>query len=204
VTLPKPVAPFGKGSKLEVAEVFSYACIHCAHFQPLVNDYKKTIAKDARWEYVPAAFGGPFDLMASAYFAAQMLGVQERTHDGVFKAIFEQRKLDKPSPDAVADLYAGLGVDRAKFAAALRSEAAAARFQQARQFVIQTGVEATPTLIVNGKYRVIGRQETGMPGMLKTVDFLLARERAARKAAPGKPVKTPPSRPAAGAKPAQG
>lgn len=180
-TLPKPVAPFGKGPKMEVAEVFSYACIHCFHFQPLVNNYKKTMAKDVRWEYVPAAFGGPFDMMARAYFAAQQLGVQEKTHDAVFAGIFEQQKIKQGTPDEVADLYASLGVDRAKFMDALRGEAVAARFQQAKGFAVMTGVQATPTLIVNGKYRVIGRQETGMEGMLKTADFLLARDRAAAK-----------------------
>jgi thiol:disulfide interchange protein DsbA len=200
-TLPKPVAPFGKGPKMEVAEVFSYACIHCFHFQPLVNGYKKTMARDVRWEYVPAAFGGPFDMMARAYFAAQQLGVQEKTHDAVFAGIFEQQKIKQGTPDEVANLYAGLGVDRAKFMDALRGEAVAARFQQAKAFAVATGVEATPTLIVNGRYRVLGRQETGMEGMLKTVDFLLAKDRAAAraKAAPAKPA----PKPAAAAKPAK-
>lgn len=205
-TLPKPVAPFGKGPKMEVAEVFSYACIHCFHFQPLVNNYKKTMAKDVRWEYVPAAFGGPFDMMARAYFAAQQLGVQEKTHDAVFAGIFEQQKLRQGTPDEVADLYASLGVDRAKFMEALRGEAVAARFQQAKGFAVMTGVQATPTLIINGKYRVIGRQETGMEGMLKTADFLLARDRAAAKAkgAPAaivKPAPKPATKPAAPARP---
>ena len=197
-TLPKPVAPFGQG-KLEVDEVFSYACIHCFHFQPIVNNYRKTLPKDVRWEYVPAAFGGPFDLMGRAYLAAQLLGVQERTHDGVFSGIFEQQKIKQATPDEVADLYAGLGVDRAKFMAALRSDAVGARFQKARQFVIETGVQATPTLIVNGKYRVIGREETGQAGMLRTVDFLLAKERAAAKAAPARPT-APAAKPAPAAK----
>jgi len=185
-TLPKPVAPFGKG-RIEVAEVFSYACIHCFHFQPLVNKYKKTLARDVRWEYVPAAFGGPFDTMGRAYFAAQVLGVQEKTHDAVFAGIFEQQKLKQGTPDEVADLYAGLGVDRVKFMTALRGAEVEARFQKARRFAVETGVQATPTLVVNGKYRVIGRQETGLEGMLRTVDFLVAKERAAAKAGPAKP-----------------
>jgi protein dithiol oxidoreductase (disulfide-forming) len=196
-TLPNPVAPYGQG-KLEVDEVFSYACIHCFHFQPLVNEYRKTLPRDVRWEYVPAAFGGPFDMMGRAYLAAQLLGVQERTHDGVFSGIFEKQKIKQATPDEVADLYAGLGVDRAKFMDALRSETVEARFKKARQFVIDTGVQGTPTLVVNGKYRVMGREDTGPAGMLRTVDFLLAKERAAARGGPGKPA----AKPAPGAKPA--
>ena len=202
VTLPAPVGQWARDGRIEVAEVFSYACIHCAHFQPLVNSYRKTLPRDVRWEYVPAAFGGPFDLMGRAFFAAQALRVQERTHDAVFTAIFEQQKLKQASPDEVADLYAGLGVDRAKFMAALRSEAVGASFDRARKFVVNAGVQGTPTLIVNGKYRVIGRQETGNEGMLRTVDFLVARERAAAKARGARPA--PAVKPASSANPVKG
>lgn len=199
-TLPQPVGPFVKGKQLEIAEVFSYACVHCAHFQPLVNKYKKTMAKDVRWEYVPAAFGGPFDLMGRAFFAAKLMGVQEKTHDAVFAGIFEQQKIKQGTPDEVADLYAGLGVDRAKFMAALRSPEVDARFKAARDFGVRTGVQSTPTLIVAGKYRVLGRQETGVEGMLRTADFLLARERAAAKARPAPPAAKPAAKPAAASK----
>lgn len=195
-TLPQPIPTFAPG-KIEIAEVFSYACVHCFHFQPEVNKFKKTMAKDVRWEYVPAAFGGPFDMMARAYFAAQQLGVQEKTHDAVFAGIFEQQKIKQGTPDEVADLYASLGVDRAKFMDALRGEAVAGRFQQAKGFAVMTGVQATPTLIVNGKYRVAGRQETGIPGMFRTAEFLVEKERSAAKAAPpAKPAGKPAAKPA--------
>src|SRR3546814_17622205 len=35
----QPMAPVD--GKIEVVEVFSYACIHCANFQPFVNNWKK-------------------------------------------------------------------------------------------------------------------------------------------------------------------
>src|SRR5690606_26496095 len=35
----KPFAPV-KG-KVEVAEVFSYACVHCAHFEPILQAWKR-------------------------------------------------------------------------------------------------------------------------------------------------------------------
>ena len=57
VVLPQSQPTWAPG-KIEVAEVFSYRCIHCAEFQPKVNVWKKTMPADARWEYVPAVFGG--------------------------------------------------------------------------------------------------------------------------------------------------
>jgi thiol:disulfide interchange protein DsbA len=42
---------------------------------------------------------------------------------------------------------------------------------------MRSGVSQTPTLIVNGKYRVIG---TSFEDMLRITDALVAQERAAR------------------------
>lgn len=176
ITLPAPQPPYAAG-KIEVAEVFSYACVHCFTFQPMVNKWKKTMAKDVRWEYVPAAFGGPFDQFARAYFAAQLLGVQEKTHDAVFKGVFTDKLVKQGTPEEVADLYARFGVDRAKFLATMAGNDVKAKMAKARDFAMRSGVESTPTLIVNGKYRVLGRTETGFDGMLKTAEFLVQRER---------------------------
>lgn len=176
VTLPAPQPTYAQG-KIEIAEVFSYGCVHCAEFQPHVNTWKKTMAKDVRWEYVPAVFGGHWDRFARAYLAAQMLGVQEKTHDAVFKGVFVDGLVKTASAEELADLYARFGVDRAKFLAAMASETVTGRLAKARDFAQRTGIDSTPTLIVNGKYRVLGRKDTGWAGMLKTAEFLVQRER---------------------------
>ena len=59
---------------IEVAEVFSYSCIHCAEFQPMVNAWKKKLPADVKFVYVPAVFGGVWDNSARAFFAAEALG----------------------------------------------------------------------------------------------------------------------------------
>ena len=193
-TLPQPIPTWGKG-KIEIAEVFSYACVHCFHFQPEVNKFKQTMAKDVRWEYVPAAFGGHWDVFARAYFAAQILGVQAKTHDAVFNGIFVANKIKTGSPEELADLYASLGADRAKFLVAFNSPDATARLARAREFGLRSGVQGTPTLIVNGKYRVMGREDTGVTGMFRTAEFLVAKEREAAKAPKAKPAAKPAATP---------
>ena len=81
----KPFAP-AKG-RIEVAEVFGYTCIHCAHLEPILATWKKTLPRDVKLTPVPAAFGGYWIPYARAFFAAQQLGVQERTHQAVFDAL---------------------------------------------------------------------------------------------------------------------
>ena len=57
------------------------------------------------------------------------------------------------------------------------------KVNRAKQFALRTGVQATPTIIFNGKYRVSVTRDRGFEGMLRTVDFLIAKERAATAAA---------------------
>jgi thiol:disulfide interchange protein DsbA len=174
--LPTAQATYGKG-KIEVAEVFSYGCIHCFHFQPIVNTWRQTMPADVRWEYVPAAFGGPHDNFARAFLAAQVLGVQQKTHDAVFKAVFVDGMVKTGSADEMADIYAKLGVNRAKFLSTMQGAKVTADLAHAKDFSLRTGISGTPTIIVNGRYRVMGNNEGGLKGVFKTVDFLIARER---------------------------
>ncbi|WP_296281385.1 thiol:disulfide interchange protein DsbA/DsbL [Pseudoxanthomonas sp.] len=172
----QPFAPV-KG-KIEVAEVFGYTCIHCAHLEPTLVAWKKTLPRDVQLTPVPAAFGGYWIPYARAFFAAQQLGVQPRTHQAVFDALHKTGALpiQNASVDEIANFYASQGVDRAKFVAALRGPAVDAQLAKARDWVAGAGVEGTPTLIVNGRYRVTGGRTYS--DMLKIADRLVARERA--------------------------
>ncbi len=164
-------------AKIEVVEVFSYACIHCAHFQPVVDKWLAHKPRDVQWEYVPAVFGGPFTNFAAAFYAADAAGVRERSHSAVFKAVFEEKAVKSGEPAEIADLYSRWGVDRAKFLAAMDSPAVREKMATAKGFAMVTGIQGTPTLIVNGKYRISVTTDRGFPGLLHTLDLALARER---------------------------
>ena len=73
--------------KIEVTEIFGYVCPACAAFQPLVGPWKAGLPSDVNFVYVPAMFGGTWDDYARAFYAAQTLGVQEKTHEALYAAI---------------------------------------------------------------------------------------------------------------------
>jgi thiol:disulfide interchange protein DsbA len=183
VVLTPPQPTWGTGG-VEVVEVFSYACVHCAQFQPLVNSWKKTLPAGVKFRYVPAVFGGIFDNAARAFFAAEAMGVQERTHDQVFKAMFIDKTIKSGSLEEFANLYAGLGVNRAKFLEIMNSTTVSAKLNRAKQFAQRTGVNSTPTIVVNGKYRVTAKSHEGA---LQITDYLIARELAAQSKPATKP-----------------
>lgn len=193
--IPTPQPTFGPPGKIEVAEVFMYSCIHCAQLQPALNTWHKRKPADVRFEYVPAIFGGIADNLARAYFAAEAMGVVAKTHDAVFKAMFIERRIRVGNLEEIADIYASFGVDRIKFFATMNSFAVTSKLAKARQFALRTGVSATPTLVINGKYRVMNTRDRGNDGVLATIDFLVAKERAAMRK---------PAAPAAATAPAKG
>lgn len=175
--LAEPMPTIGQGG-IEVAEVFSYMCIHCANLQPLLNTWKPGQPADVRFEYVPGVFGGVSDNFARAYYAAQAMNLVDKTHDDLFKAVLIERSFTNASPEEIADWYAGYGADREAFLSTMQSFAVTAKLNRARQFALRGGVDATPMIIVNGKYRAMATGDRGMQGLLDTVDWLVAHERA--------------------------
>jgi len=169
--------------KIEVTEIFGYVCPACAAFQPLVGPWKAGLPSDVNFVYVPAMFGGTWDNYARAFYAAQTLGVQEKTHEALYAAIHSQKTLKgergRDSVEDIAKFYGAYGVDPKQFAATMGSFAVNAKTNSAKQFAQRSQISGTPSIIVNGKYLVKGKS---FPDMLRIADHLIARERGAAQA----------------------
>ncbi|WP_298576659.1 thiol:disulfide interchange protein DsbA/DsbL [uncultured Luteimonas sp.] len=165
--------------KIEVVEVFNYVCPACAMFQPLVNNWKAQLPADVRFTYVPAPFGGNWDPYVRAYYAAEAMGIADKAHDGIFQAIHVERSLKgergTDSPQDIARAYAKFGADPAQFASTMASFTVNAKFGRAKQYIAQQRANSTPTMIVNGRYRVKGRN---FEDMLQNTDRVIAQVRA--------------------------
>ena len=167
--------------KIEVVEVFGYVCPACAAFNPLVSAWKAKLPADVRFTYVPAPFGPEWNPYAKAYYVAESMGLVERTHDALIKAIHVTNTMpgegDKPDEMAIAKFYGQYGANPQEFLSTMNSFTVDAKVNQGRQFMVRTGVSGTPTLVVNGKYRVMGRT---FEDMLRIASQLIERERAAK------------------------
>lgn len=173
----QPFAP--QPGKIEVVEVFGYTCSHCARFEPLVSAWKAGLPADVSFVAVPAPFGGYWVPYAQAFYAAQAQGLVGKTHAAVFRALHEQHSLPivGATPTEVATFYATHGADPEQFARDMTSAATEAQLERARGFLRHSGVEGTPTLIVAGKYRVLGGS---FEQSLDIASALVERERSQR------------------------
>ena len=173
----QPYAPLD--GKIEVVEVFGYTCPHCAQFEPLINTWKRKQPADVRVTPVPAAFGGYWVTYARAFYAAETLGVLEKSHDAVFNALHVQRSLElNATPEQIGAFYVKYGVDAKTFANTMASFGVETKLNRAKQFAVRSKIEGTPSVVVDGKY-LVSVDQRGYDVMFNTVDHLVARERAA-------------------------
>jgi thiol:disulfide interchange protein DsbA len=172
-----PAQPTATPGKVEVIEVFSHGCGACASLHPQVEAWKKRMSDAAAFRYVPVTFSRDSEALAQGFFAAEALGAGERTHGPMFAAVRAKGRIG--GPDDVADLYAGLGLPRADVVAAMESFAVKAKVKRTTQSLPRWGIDATPTFVVAGKYRLTGPAAGSYERLFEILDFLIAREAAA-------------------------
>jgi thiol:disulfide interchange protein DsbA len=180
--------------KIEVTEVFSYACPHCNATNAIFEKIKKNLPANAVMTYVPAGFNPSEDwpMFQRAYYTAQALGVADKAHSAMFDAVWKKRTLAvasedgrtlvKPAPsiEDAAKFYAQFGVKPEDFVATANSFAINTQIKRADAFIKATGVDSTPTLIVAGKYRLNFASAGSVDQIEQLVQYLIAKESAAK------------------------
>ena len=152
VTLPAPHQRHSDKGRVEVVEVFSYGCVHCADFSPLAEQLAESLPAGAVFKLVPSPFNAGWVNYARAFYAARIMGVAERTHLAFFKAKFQDR-YPINSMDEIADFYARNGVDRNEFLRIASSPQVTEQIGSDAELIKRWDVEGTPTIVVDGKYR---------------------------------------------------
>ena len=186
-----PQASSAAPGKIEVTEVFSYACPACYHFYPVVDQLRSSLPPNAEVDFVPAGFRPDEDwpMFQRAYYAAQVLGIDKRTHDAMFDAVWKtgelaiadprtnRLKVPPPSIQDAAAFYArAAGIKPEAFISAANSFGVDTKVRQADQIIKSYRVESTPTIVVNGKYRLDVQSAGGTAQLLELVKWLVAKE----------------------------
>ncbi|MDI9244116.1 thiol:disulfide interchange protein DsbA/DsbL [Marinobacter sp. CHS3-4] len=164
-------------SGVEVAEVFWYGCPHCYSFKPLIESWAEDIPDYVNYVKIPAALGASWEPHAKAFYALEAMGELDKVHDALFDALAgERRQLN--SGEALADFVSEYGVDGEAFLKNYNSFGVNARMQQAQAKVRGARVTGTPTVLVNGKYRVTASMAGSQEAVLEVVDYLIEKESA--------------------------
>lgn len=179
--LVNPAQPISDPSKVEVIEFFWYGCPHCYHFEPDLNAWLKNKPDNVVFIRQPAIFNAHWAAHAKAFFTAEALGVLEKMHPDFYDAI-QNKKMTLESEADLAKFFAEHGVKEADFHKAYKSFAVDTKMRQAEGMAARYGVTGTPSLIVNGKYRVSGSQAKTFANMIEVTKSLIVRESTAKPA----------------------
>lgn len=175
--LVKPPQPTDTPDKVEVVEVFWYGCPHCFTFLPAMEQYAKGKPDYVAVRHMPAIFRDSWVEHARAFYTADLLGVQERIHRPLFEAIHVgKQRLD--TREDLMKFFEQHGVSNGDFNKTYDSFAVQTLMRKSQVMQQRYGVRGTPTVIVNGKYRVSGSLAGSPQNMIKVIEALVERERA--------------------------
>jgi thiol:disulfide interchange protein DsbA len=190
--------------KVEVLEVFSYGCPACNQFRPVMKQLKAALPANAQMVYLPASWQAAeaWPMFQRAFLTAQSLGVADKSHEAMYDAIWtsgelgitdprtHQLKAKLPTIEDAARFYKRVaGVKPADFVSASKSFGVDLKIRQADRQIVAMQVPSTPTLVVNGKYRVNNEHLKSNQDIIDVVKFLVAKESAPAPAA------APPKKP---------
>ena len=181
--LPIPVET-SDPAKIEVVEVFSYACIHCYRLEPTLAVWKQTLPADVEFRRLPLV-SSRLEALAKGFYAAESLGVQDQLHMAIFEAIHEHG-IDMTRRDYLRRWFEREAqVDEETFNEAFDSFGVQGRVRQADAQARAYRITATPTLVVNGRYVAEVSMAGSNEAMFLVVNHLigLERERAAAEVA---------------------
>jgi thiol:disulfide interchange protein DsbA len=192
----EPAQPTSQPGKVEVTEVFSYGCPACNAFHATANQIAASLPANAVMTYLPASFNPPENwvMLQRAYFTAQALGVAEKGNDAMYDAVWKTRALSAMNPagtglkpasalPTIADaakVYAPFGVDPKEFEAVAASFATNLKMKRADERVKALGIEQTPSMVVNGKYRYTVGSAGGYAQTVELTRWLVAKEAAGK------------------------
>jgi len=180
VVLETPVAT-ANPAKIEVAEVFSYTCPHCFHFESLLDEWMKSQQPDVALVQVHASWNSAMEAYQRGYYTTQALKIKDKTHVAIFNAFHVQHK-ELPDAQAWADFLSAYGVSKQTVLSTYNSDAVTKQLKQADQLFRSYQITGTPELVVEGKYRISTRFSGSQEDMLKVIQYLVNKVRAERAA----------------------
>lgn len=175
-------APASSGEVVEVVELFSYLCTHCNTFEPYVNSWAKRVPDYVNFRRLPVVFGRQsWEIYARGFITAEMMDLPPEAHMAMMDRLWKEKKILR-SMDEIADFYTQFGADKQKFLSTAQSFAVDGRLRKDQSLVRAWGITGTPSLVVNGKFRVAGNAAVpSFEAMLDVVDYLVEQEKAGLK-----------------------
>lgn len=177
--LESPVATQVDEGQIEVTEAFWFGCPHCYRLQTPVNEWYETLEDDVSIVHMPATMGGDWNTHATAFYAAESLGIEEDLHADFFDAIHQNGR-SLTDADDIAEFFAEYGVTQEEAKQALTAFNVRSEVNKANSRMREMRLMGVPALIVDGRYVVTPSTAGSLENMPRIADALIERVRNER------------------------
>jgi thiol:disulfide interchange protein DsbA len=163
--------------KVEVVEVFWYACGHCFMLEPKLEGWEHA-GKPAYVDLVrvPAMWNSTLKTHARLFYTMQLLGKQ-KLHPEIWREInLKGNRLD--TPEAIEAFFTSRGVNKTDFQKAFQGFAIDSKLMRAEDLNRRYKITGTPTIVVNGKYVTDVAMAGGEDKLFEVINALAAKEKA--------------------------
>ncbi len=170
-----PQATQNDDGRIEIVELFLYACPHCNVLRPKLEAWIKKNSDLVVLRRVPAIVGAPWADQARAFYTAKKLGILDKSHNALFKSIHEDGE-QYADDESVMRFFVGLGVKPEDFIKVFRSPEVDEKVSQARILTVNYGIRGVPAIIINGKYRTAQYFTGSQEKLFEVLDMLIEKE----------------------------
>ncbi len=164
---------------VEVVDIFGYRCPHCFRFLPIMEAYEQSKPDYVYIRHMPVIFRASWEPPARAYYTAELLGVLEKVHRAIFEALHVKNRPMKEDA-AWRSLFVAQGVPGEDFDKTFRSFGVESLLRKSTVMQGRYRISATPSLVVHGKYLVVGNLAGSLQNMIKVAEGLAALEHEAQ------------------------
>jgi protein dithiol oxidoreductase (disulfide-forming) len=173
-----PPQPSDTPNKIEVLEFFSYGCPHCSDLNELIKPWAHNLAADVVFRRLPVTFGrSAWVNLAKFYFTLETTDQLGQLDQLVFNALHKQH-LKLFTVSAMLEWLQQKGADGAQFKAAFESFDVQTRLNRSEALASRYQIDAVPTIIVAGRYAVLGGAAKTQADLLTIADSLIVKARA--------------------------
>lgn len=173
--------PRRSGEPIEVIEFFSYTCIHCKTFDPVIEDWAEDQASEVNFSRSPAMYSPIQTMLGRTYLTLAAEDALEQNHNRIFRAIHDSSR-QFLTPEMVADYVNGRGISAEDFLKAFNSPQMRRATADADRMVRDFQINATPSLLVGGQYVVT--MAGGQNRALEVAEYLIDKIRQAEASPP--------------------
>ncbi|EKE75930.1 thiol:disulfide interchange protein DsbA/DsbL [Gallaecimonas xiamenensis] len=161
----------------EVTEYFSFLCPHCFAFEPMIKELKEQLPENVKFSRNHVDFLGR-DLgveLSRSYAVMELLGVEDKVAPKMFSLIHEQH-LRLSGRDDIRKVFVAAGVPGEDFDSAVDTFSVNGRLAQMERNTQSADIKGVPTIIVNGKYKLITSSVSSKEELFQLVDFLASKQ----------------------------